>query len=86
MGDAEQAEWIAYQYLGALQSELVDILERVLPDAVPARTILSQTTIGATRWVACAGTGHHNRGSVSTGPAVPVCSRSWARAKQLRRW
>jgi hypothetical protein len=29
------AEWIAYMYLGALQSELVDILEGTLPDPVP---------------------------------------------------
>lgn len=34
MGDAHQAEWIAYLYLGALQSELIDVLERTLPDPV----------------------------------------------------
>ena len=30
-----QAEWIAYHYLGGLQSELIDILEGSLPDPVP---------------------------------------------------
>ena len=30
-----QAEWIAYHYLGGLQSELIDILEGELPDPVP---------------------------------------------------
>ncbi len=35
MGDALRAEWIAYLYLGGLQSELIDILERTLPDPVP---------------------------------------------------
>ncbi len=29
------AEWIAYLYLGGLQSELVDVLEGALPDPVP---------------------------------------------------
>jgi hypothetical protein len=29
------AEWIAYLYLGALQSEVVDVLEQTLPDPVP---------------------------------------------------
>jgi hypothetical protein len=34
--DAEhQAEWIAYHYLGGLQSELIDLLEKALPDPVP---------------------------------------------------
>ena len=32
---AHQAEWIAYLYLGGLQSELIDILETTLPDPVP---------------------------------------------------
>jgi hypothetical protein len=55
MGDAEQAEWIAYQYLGALQSELVDILERVLPDAVPGADDLVPDDywgdpVGGLRW------------------------------------
>jgi len=35
VGDAHQAEWIAYLYLGGLQSELIDILEGTLPDPVP---------------------------------------------------
>ena len=30
-----QAEWIAYHYLGGLQSELIDILSEELPDPVP---------------------------------------------------
>jgi len=29
------AEWIAYLYLGGLQSELIDVLEGTLPDPVP---------------------------------------------------
>ncbi len=33
--DAHQAEWIAYLYLGGLQSELIDILEATLPDPIP---------------------------------------------------
>ena len=32
---ADQAEWIAYMYLGTLQIELIDLLERTLPDPVP---------------------------------------------------
>ena len=35
MDDAHQAEWIAYLYLGGLQSELIDILEATLPDPIP---------------------------------------------------
>ena len=35
LDDADQAEWIAYMYLGTLQSELIDLLERTLPDPVP---------------------------------------------------
>jgi hypothetical protein len=34
MGDAHRAEWIAYMYLGGLQSEVIDILELTLPDPV----------------------------------------------------
>jgi hypothetical protein len=30
-----QAEWIAYHYLGGLQSELIDLLSKTLPDPVP---------------------------------------------------
>jgi hypothetical protein len=33
--DLHQAEWIAYHYLGGLQSELIDLLEGQLPDPVP---------------------------------------------------
>jgi len=29
------AEWIAYLYLGGLQSELIDLLEGTLPDPIP---------------------------------------------------
>jgi len=32
---ARQAEWIAYHYLGGLQSELIDVLESTLPQPVP---------------------------------------------------
>ncbi len=32
---AQRAEWIAYHYLGGLQSELVDVLETTLPEPVP---------------------------------------------------
>ncbi len=35
VGGPHQAEWIAYLYLGGLQSELVDVLERTLPEPVP---------------------------------------------------
>jgi len=34
-GSQHQAEWIAYHYLGGLQSELIDILMESLPDPVP---------------------------------------------------
>lgn len=29
------AEWVAYLYLGGLQSELIDVLETTLPDPIP---------------------------------------------------
>jgi len=32
---SHQAEWIAYLYLGGLQTDLIDILEATLPDPVP---------------------------------------------------
>jgi hypothetical protein len=32
---SQPAEWLAYMYLGGLQSELIDILEGTLPDPVP---------------------------------------------------
>jgi hypothetical protein len=32
---AHHAEWIAYHYLGGLQSELIDVLETTLPPPVP---------------------------------------------------
>ena len=35
MVHTHQAEWITYLYLGSLQSELIDVLERTLPDPVP---------------------------------------------------
>ena len=31
----QPAEWIAYLYLGGLQSELIDLLEGTLPDPIP---------------------------------------------------
>ena len=34
IGEDHEAEWIAYVYLGNLQSELVDVLETTLPDPV----------------------------------------------------
>ena len=35
LADDRQAELIAYLYLGGLQSEIIDILERTLPGPVP---------------------------------------------------
>jgi len=32
---AGEAEWIAYHYLGGLQSEVIDVLEETLPDPLP---------------------------------------------------
>jgi hypothetical protein len=33
--ESHPAEWIAYLYLGSLQTELIDVLEGTLPDPIP---------------------------------------------------
>jgi hypothetical protein len=49
------AEWVAYLYLGGLQSELIDILEGTLPDPIPGADDLVPEDIwgeppGGLRW------------------------------------
>ncbi|MGA2528083.1 MAG: DUF2017 family protein [Acidimicrobiales bacterium] len=49
------AEWIAYLYLGGLQSELIDILERTLPEPIPGADDLVPEDVwgeppGGLRW------------------------------------
>ena len=56
-----QAELIAYLYLGGLQSEIIDILERTLPDPVPGADDLVPEDPWGEPPAGCAGTARNNR-------------------------
>ena len=85
--DADQAEWIAYMYLGALQSELIDLLERDPARPGPRRRRPGAPgSLGRPAGRAPLGRDTTAGRAVSTGPGCPACSRSWARARRLRRW